>query len=223
MFRFYIIKVIEEYKVSVSSVAGKDFSLWHLLFSKQQVKLSLTISLVVGSILNIINQGHLLVTPEKIDIFKLLLTYCVPYGVSTYSAVMSTLKQRKNISQICAEHSTNTSDLANQIEEKVTLLKTKIANDASFLPKNFANFMGQFENIYKLNPSFVNDSLQRDFDEIKEVINTGDLSSALALIEGVLDSFTHKHNHTASESQEQLSLLQQQREQLLQALKKLAQ
>jgi hypothetical protein len=42
--------------------------------------------LVVGSILNIINQGDALVLSVAIDWWKLLLTYCVPFCVATFGA-----------------------------------------------------------------------------------------------------------------------------------------
>ena len=48
---------------------------------------SLAAALVVGSILNLINQGDRLLASQPIDIAKLVLTYLVPYLVSTYGAV----------------------------------------------------------------------------------------------------------------------------------------
>jgi len=41
---------------------------------------------IVGSILNIINQGDALARSGAIDWWKLLLTYCVPFCVATYGA-----------------------------------------------------------------------------------------------------------------------------------------
>ena len=48
---------------------------------------SLVVALIVGTILNLINQGDALVTGMPIHVAKLLLTYMVPYCVSTYGAV----------------------------------------------------------------------------------------------------------------------------------------
>jgi hypothetical protein len=48
---------------------------------------SFLVALIVGTILNLINQGDALVTGVPIDMVKLLLTYLVPYCVSTYGAV----------------------------------------------------------------------------------------------------------------------------------------
>lgn len=48
---------------------------------------AIKVALVVGSILNVINQSHALFGDEQIDLFHFLLNYFVPYCVSTYSAV----------------------------------------------------------------------------------------------------------------------------------------
>jgi len=48
---------------------------------------SLWVAVVVGTILNLINQGDALVTGRRLDLVKLVLTYVVPYGVCTYGAV----------------------------------------------------------------------------------------------------------------------------------------
>jgi hypothetical protein len=42
---------------------------------------------VVGTILNLINQGDVLFAGEPLDWTKLILTYLVPYCVATYGAV----------------------------------------------------------------------------------------------------------------------------------------
>ncbi len=66
-----------------------DPSWLELLFAKEQVKRSLIMSFIVGTILNLINQGHLLTSPEQINIINILLTYAVPYFVSTIAAAQS--------------------------------------------------------------------------------------------------------------------------------------
>jgi hypothetical protein len=48
---------------------------------------SLVVALIVGTILNLINQGDAVFAGAPIDATKLLLTYLVPYFVSTYGAV----------------------------------------------------------------------------------------------------------------------------------------
>ena len=52
------------------------------------------VALIVGTILNLINQGDALFAGRSLDWFKLLLTYAVPYCVSTHGAVAARLAQR---------------------------------------------------------------------------------------------------------------------------------
>lgn len=48
---------------------------------------SLVVALVVGTILNLINQGDALFGDAHLNLAKLILTYAVPYFVATYGAV----------------------------------------------------------------------------------------------------------------------------------------
>lgn len=54
--------------------------------SWQVAKRSLATMLIVGSILNIINQGDSLFWSGAINWWRLLLTYCVPFCVATFGA-----------------------------------------------------------------------------------------------------------------------------------------
>jgi len=60
---------------------------WRYALSDGVPKRSLIVALVVGTILNLINQGDALVAGTAVNMTKLLLTYLVPYCVSTYGAV----------------------------------------------------------------------------------------------------------------------------------------
>lgn len=53
---------------------------------------SLWVAVIVGTILNLINQGDALFGAAPLGIAKLLLTYAVPYCVATYGAVSIRLK-----------------------------------------------------------------------------------------------------------------------------------
>jgi hypothetical protein len=53
---------------------------------------SLSIALVVGTLLNLINQGDAILALAVISWPKVVLTYLVPYGVSTYAAVAVRLR-----------------------------------------------------------------------------------------------------------------------------------
>jgi hypothetical protein len=63
--------------------------------SPMVVRLALRTSLVIGSLLNVINQGDALFGSAPLQLFKLVLTYMVPYGVATYSATSISLRQLK--------------------------------------------------------------------------------------------------------------------------------
>jgi hypothetical protein len=54
---------------------------------------SLYVALLVGTVLNLINQGDALLGMASINWLKLVLTYCVPYVVCTYGAVSYQLRQ----------------------------------------------------------------------------------------------------------------------------------
>jgi hypothetical protein len=48
---------------------------------------SLKVAIIVGTALNAINQGDALFGDASVNWFKLMLTYFMPYAVSTYGAV----------------------------------------------------------------------------------------------------------------------------------------
>lgn len=54
---------------------------------------SLWVAAVVGTALNLINQGDALLTLSGVNWLKLGLTYCVPYAVCTYGAVSSRMAE----------------------------------------------------------------------------------------------------------------------------------
>jgi hypothetical protein len=56
---------------------------------------SLYVAIVVGTILNLINQGDTLFGPMSVNWTKIMLTYFVPYAVSTYGAVSYQLSRLK--------------------------------------------------------------------------------------------------------------------------------
>lgn len=49
-------------------------------------KRSMLVTVVVGSILNLINQGDALFYGSPIELWKIGLTYCVPFCVATFGA-----------------------------------------------------------------------------------------------------------------------------------------
>jgi hypothetical protein len=63
-----------------------------LCFSEGIPKRSVLVAVVVGTILNLINQGDALFRGGHVDLLKLALTYAVPYCVATYGAVSYRLR-----------------------------------------------------------------------------------------------------------------------------------
>lgn len=69
------------------------FRVW---FTPQIFRNAVKIALVVGTILNVINQGGSLMTGKAIIWWQLGLNYLVPYCVSSYSAVRIQQARRGN-------------------------------------------------------------------------------------------------------------------------------
>lgn len=62
-------------------------SFLHHARSRAVVRTAIGVSLVVGTALTLINQGDLLFGQGSVNVVKALLTYAVPYLVSTHGAV----------------------------------------------------------------------------------------------------------------------------------------
>jgi hypothetical protein len=56
---------------------------------------SFLVALVVGTVLNLINQGDALFGAAPINWLKVILTYIVPYAVCTYGAVSFQLRKMR--------------------------------------------------------------------------------------------------------------------------------
>ena len=69
---------------------------WRVARSPGVVRRALRVAMVVGSVLVLINHGDHLLTGHLAtkDLYKILLTYCVPYCVSTYSATSALMARR---------------------------------------------------------------------------------------------------------------------------------
>lgn len=55
-------------------------------FSGGVLRRSLSVALVVGTILNAINQGPEIWRGEPVVVWKLVMTYCVPFLVASFGA-----------------------------------------------------------------------------------------------------------------------------------------
>ena len=71
------------------SKTGQMNHLIRIAASREVISTSLSVALVVGTILVAINYGDRIIarTVTRGDVLKMLLTYCVPYMVSTYASV----------------------------------------------------------------------------------------------------------------------------------------
>ena len=70
-------------------------SLSAIVFERGIVRRSLIVAIVVGTILNFINQGDVLIAGAGLVLWKIALTYAVPYCVATYGAVSMRLAMAK--------------------------------------------------------------------------------------------------------------------------------
>jgi hypothetical protein len=61
---------------------------------------SVLVAVVVGAILNLINQGDAFLAGRSIDWVKIVLTFAVPYCVSTYGAVSYHLRVSRHSSTV---------------------------------------------------------------------------------------------------------------------------
>jgi hypothetical protein len=68
---------------------------WVCAVSDGVPRRSLWVALIVGTLLNLINQGDALVAGRPLDLGKLVLTYVVPYFVCTYGAVSLRLRAER--------------------------------------------------------------------------------------------------------------------------------
>ncbi len=63
---------------------------WHIVVN------SLKIAAVVGTLLNLVNQGGSIWQGEQLDWGRLLLNYLVPYCVASYSAARNEIELKDN-------------------------------------------------------------------------------------------------------------------------------
>lgn len=66
---------------------GARRSLPSLALGEGTPKRAFCVALVVGTLLNLINQPNALLGPEPIVLWKCALTFMVPYCVTTYGAI----------------------------------------------------------------------------------------------------------------------------------------
>jgi methyl-accepting chemotaxis protein len=103
------------------------------LFSPEQIKRSLFISAIVGSILNIINQWQALIGSIDINVIQALLTYFVPFCVATISSAQTSRKcslQYNQYKENIIRELTSKNNMKTSIITQINEIVKRISNTA---------------------------------------------------------------------------------------------
>lgn len=79
-----------------TNTKGRWPHIWQLCTSNGIPKRSFWVAAVVGTILNIINQGDYMMLGDPVNLLKIVLTYAVPFCVATYGAVTARLAYERS-------------------------------------------------------------------------------------------------------------------------------
>ncbi|MDD5336492.1 MAG: nitrate/nitrite transporter NrtS [Rhodoferax sp.] len=69
-------------------------ALFRIACSRRIVANALRIALLVGTVLNLVNQGGAIISGSGVSWLHLVLNYAVPYCVASYSAARNQMTQR---------------------------------------------------------------------------------------------------------------------------------
>ena len=196
-----------------------DDSLFCLLFAKPQMKMALIISLIVGTILNLINQGHLLTTPEKIKLINIVLTYCVPFCVATISSALSTLKHQKKLQLIEENKKICESNFLDYIAVNTQRIDSKTSNQTENTSEKIILFINQFKAIQELISLDSITNNKDELDKVKTLIAKGELAKALPDLKKLVNKFANENTEQLNINKDQTVVLSEQRAQLIEALK----
>ncbi len=86
-----------------TSVSQEKPRLTRLVFGDGTPRKAALTALVVGSVLTVINHGDAILSGHFPPVLKVLLTYCVPYCVTTWGAVTGKLAQAERQSKSSEE------------------------------------------------------------------------------------------------------------------------
>lgn len=75
------------FNMAVETIVEPEPSFREMVFGGGTPKKAALMALVVGTILAAINHGDLILAGELPAVWKILLTYCVPYCVATWGAI----------------------------------------------------------------------------------------------------------------------------------------
>ncbi|GHB79844.1 hypothetical protein GCM10008107_31600 [Psychrosphaera saromensis] len=67
-----------------------------MIITKKQIKTAIFISILVGTILTLINQGEAFIDGSALNWYKVVLTYIVPFCVSLYSSIVAKMDTKQD-------------------------------------------------------------------------------------------------------------------------------
>jgi hypothetical protein len=79
---------------SATQLGGEMKSLLQLACPARNVRSAFQVALVVGTVLNLINQSGKILADQGVSWFHLVLNYLVPYCVANYSAARNEMTRR---------------------------------------------------------------------------------------------------------------------------------
>lgn len=130
------------------SISQAD-SWFETAFCPAILKQSLLTSIIVGSVLNLINQGAVLWGDAQLNVTQLLLTYLVPYCVSTFSGVKTQRRLLKRVGSVSNE-------VENQKQSEHKLITDELLTITKTITENATNV----NTASKQRVSFVDDVAQ---------------------------------------------------------------
>lgn len=147
-----------------------------LALSPELIKQSLVTAVCVGSILNVINQGHLLWGEGSVNFLQLILTYCVPYLVSTFSGVQTKSRILNNMEQLCeqsqAKSQNDPAPLMSELLE-ITQTMTQIATNVNQASKKRVVFVEEVADTAR-HASEVSSNLSTEANQSQQCLNDMD-------------------------------------------------
>ena len=204
----------------MSVVKESNDSLFCLLFAKPQLKMALIIALIVGTILNLINQGHLLSTLDKVNWLNIVLTYCVPFCVATFSSALSTTKHKKKLQLIEENKQICENNFLDYIQAQLTIFEQHYHEGNTQSKEVIAEFIMHVENIFALSPVGNTEEVEIALDKAIAYLAQDNTMQVMAILNELILSFADNSTQQLGSYKQQVALLSEQRTQLISAFKK---
>jgi len=205
----------------MSVVKESNDSLFCLLFAKPQLKMALIIALIVGTVLNLINQGHLLNTLDKVNWVNIVLTYCVPFCVATFSSALSTTKHKKKLQLIEENKQICENNFLDYIQTQLSILE-QVNHEGTIQSKEaIANFIMRIENIFTLSSVKSNEEVDTALDKAKAYLAQDNTKQVMAILNELILSFADNSTQQLGSHKQQVELLSEQRTQMITAFKEI--